>query len=107
MPAPWLTSRLGRQSSEPRRYGLGLPASVKVPMQLSSPTPGRMFSLALALTALIAPLAVHIFLPVIPAGKAELALTDAQAQFAFSIALFTMAFATLVYGTLSDRLGRR
>jgi DHA1 family bicyclomycin/chloramphenicol resistance-like MFS transporter len=69
--------------------------------------PSRLFSLALAFTALITPLAVHIFLPVIPVVKAELALTDAQAQFTFSIALFTMAFATLVYGTLSDRYGRR
>jgi DHA1 family bicyclomycin/chloramphenicol resistance-like MFS transporter len=66
-----------------------------------------MFSLALGLTALITPLAVHIFLPVIPAVKAELALDDAQAQFTFSISLFTMAFATLVYGSLSDRFGRR
>jgi DHA1 family bicyclomycin/chloramphenicol resistance-like MFS transporter len=66
-----------------------------------------MFSLALGLTALITPLAVHIFLPVIPAVKAELALDDAQAQFTFSISLFTMAVATLVYGSLSDRFGRR
>ncbi|MGH6770265.1 MAG: multidrug effflux MFS transporter [Xanthobacteraceae bacterium] len=71
------------------------------------PAPSRMFSLALAFTALITPLAVHIFLPVIPAVKAELALSDAEAQFAFSIALFTMAFATLAYGSLSDRFGRR
>jgi len=66
-----------------------------------------MFSFALALTALITPLAVHIFLPVIPAVKSELALSDAQAQFTFSVALFVMAFATLVYGRLSDRFGRR
>jgi DHA1 family bicyclomycin/chloramphenicol resistance-like MFS transporter len=39
--------------------------------------------------------------------KAELALSDAEAQFSFSITLFTMALATLVYGTLSDRFGRR
>jgi DHA1 family bicyclomycin/chloramphenicol resistance-like MFS transporter len=76
-------------------------------MQAPPPSPTRLFSLALAFTALITPLAVHIFLPVIPAVKAELALSDAQAQFTFSIALFTMAFATLVYGSLSDRFGRR
>jgi MFS transporter, DHA1 family, multidrug resistance protein len=39
--------------------------------------------------------------------KAELALSDAQAQFTFSVALFVMAFATLVYGRLADRFGRR
>jgi DHA1 family bicyclomycin/chloramphenicol resistance-like MFS transporter len=76
-------------------------------MQPTPRTPSRLFSLALALTALISPLAVHIFLPVIPAVKAELALSNAQAQFTFSIALFAMAFATLVYGSLSDRFGRR
>src|SRR5262249_27810580 len=76
-------------------------------MEVLPRTPSRRFSLALGLTALITPLAVHIFLPVIPAVKAELALSDAQAQFTFSIALFTMAFATLVYGSLSDRFGRR
>ena len=46
-------------------------------------------------------------MPVIPAVKADLALSDAMAQFTFSIALFGMAFAPLVYGSLSDRYGRR
>jgi MFS transporter, DHA1 family, multidrug resistance protein len=76
-------------------------------MQSTSGTPSRPFSLALALTALITPLAIHLFLPVIPAVKAELALSEAEAQFTFSIALFTMAFATLIYGSLSDHFGRR
>lgn len=69
--------------------------------------PGRAFALALALVALITPLAVHLFLPVIPAVKIALALSDAMAQLNFSIALLAMAFATLVYGSLSDRHGRR
>jgi len=69
--------------------------------------PGRGFALSLALTALITPLAVHLFFPVIPAVKAALGLSDAYAQFTFSIALFGMAFATLFYGSLSDRYGRR
>jgi DHA1 family bicyclomycin/chloramphenicol resistance-like MFS transporter len=70
-------------------------------------TPGRSFALALALVALITPLAVHLFLPVIPAVKAAMSLSDGMAQLTFSIALFAMAFATLGYGTLSDRYGRR
>ncbi len=69
--------------------------------------PGRAFALALGLVALISPLAVHLFLPVIPALKVALALSDAAAQFTFSIALLAMALATLAYGSLSDRLGRR
>ncbi len=69
--------------------------------------PGRAFTIALALTALITPLAVHLFFPVIPAVKVALGLSDARAQLTFSIALFGMAFATLFYGSLSDRYGRR
>jgi DHA1 family bicyclomycin/chloramphenicol resistance-like MFS transporter len=70
-------------------------------------TPGPLFALALASISLIGPLAVHLFMPVIPAVKAALGLSDALAQLTFSIALFSMAFATLVYGSLSDRYGRR
>jgi DHA1 family bicyclomycin/chloramphenicol resistance-like MFS transporter len=69
--------------------------------------PGRSFIISLALTALVTPLAVHLFFPVIPAVKKALGLTDAHAQLTFSIALFGMAFATLFYGSLSDRYGRR
>jgi DHA1 family bicyclomycin/chloramphenicol resistance-like MFS transporter len=70
-------------------------------------TPGPLFALALASISLIGPLAVHLFMPVIPAVKAALGLSDALAQLTFSVSLFGMAFATLVYGTLSDRYGRR
>ena len=70
-------------------------------------TPGPMFALALASVALIGPLAVHLFLPVIPAIKAALDLTDSTAQATFSIALIGMAASTLFYGSLADRFGRR
>ena len=50
---------------------------------------------------------MHLFFPVIPAVKVALGLSDAHAQLTFSIALFGMAFATLFYGSLSDRYGRR
>jgi DHA1 family bicyclomycin/chloramphenicol resistance-like MFS transporter len=69
--------------------------------------PGRAFALALGLVAFVAPLAVHLFLPVIPAVKVALRLSDAAAQFNFSVALFAMALSTLAYGSLSDRYGRR
>jgi len=71
------------------------------------PAPSRAFAITLGLIALITPLAVHLFFPVIPAVKVALGLSDAHAQFTFSIALFGMAFATLFYGSLSDRYGRR
>ena len=76
-------------------------------MEATRRNPGRSFTIALGLTAFITPLAVHLFFPVIPAVKIALGLSDAYAQLTFSIALFGMAFATLVYGSLSDRYGRR
>src|SRR5690242_21442560 len=76
-------------------------------MESPRQTPGRAFTISLGLIALITPLAVHLFFPVIPAVKAALGLSDARAQLTFSIALFGMAFATLFYGSLSDRFGRR
>jgi DHA1 family bicyclomycin/chloramphenicol resistance-like MFS transporter len=76
-------------------------------MEEAPRTTGRTFALTLGLISLVTPLAVHLFLPVIPAVKAALGLTDAHAQLTFSIALFGMAFATLFYGALSDRFGRR
>ncbi|MGA8615699.1 MAG: multidrug effflux MFS transporter [Xanthobacteraceae bacterium] len=69
--------------------------------------PGPAFALALASISFIGPLAIHLFMPVIPAVKAALGISDALAQLTFSVALFVMAFATLVYGSLSDRYGRR
>ena len=76
-------------------------------MESTPRAPGRAFALALGLTALITPLAVHLFFPVIPAVKVAFGLSDAYAYLTFSIALFGMAFATLFYGSLSDRYGRR
>src|SRR3978361_486398 len=76
-------------------------------MEATRRKPGRSFTISLGLTALVTPLAVHLFFPVIPAVKVALGLTDAHPQLPFSIALFGMAFATLFYGSLSDRYGRR
>ena len=70
-------------------------------------SPGRIFALSLALVALITPLAVHLFFPVIPEVKVAFGLSHAGAQLMFSVSLFGMAFATLCYGSLSDRYGRR
>lgn len=61
----------------------------------------------LALITLVGPLAIHFFLPVMPAVAAVFAVSDAVAQATFSITLATMAVTTLIYGALSDRYGRR
>lgn len=69
--------------------------------------PGPAFALALASISLIGPLAIHIYLPVIPAVKASLDLSDALAQSTFALGLGAMACATLFWGSMSDRFGRR
>ena len=70
-------------------------------------SPGRTFIIALAAVTAVGPLAVHFYLPAIPAVRLDFGIDAATAQLAFSVTLFTMAVATLVYGPMSDRLGRR
>ena len=71
------------------------------------PSSGRMFIVALAAVTAIGPLAIHLFLPALPAVGLDFGIDAAAAQLAFSVTLLTMAVATLVYGPLSDRFGRR
>lgn len=61
----------------------------------------------LGTVTLSGPLAIHFFLPAVPLLKQEFGVSSATAQAAFSVTLLVMAFATLVYGSISDRLGRR
>jgi DHA1 family bicyclomycin/chloramphenicol resistance-like MFS transporter len=68
---------------------------------------GALFATALGAVTLIGPLAIHLFLPAMPAVKSAFAVSDALIELTFSITLFTMAVVTLVYGSLSDRYGRR
>ena len=69
--------------------------------------PGPLFGLCLGVVAFLGPLAIHIYMPVIPAVKQAFTLTDALAQATFTIAVLGMGVATLGYGSLSDRHGRR
>jgi DHA1 family bicyclomycin/chloramphenicol resistance-like MFS transporter len=69
--------------------------------------PGPLFGLCLGAIAFLGPLAIHIYMPVIPAVKAAFGLSDALAQATFSVAVLGMGVATLAYGSLADRLGRR
>lgn len=70
-------------------------------------TPDRRFIGALAAITLIGPLSIHIFLPVMPVVKSVFGISDALAGLTFTVSLFVMAFANLLYGSLSDRYGRR
>ena len=52
-------------------------------------------------------LAMSAFVPAIPMIQAEFAVDGAVAQLTLSVSLIAMAFASLVYGSLADRYGRR
>lgn len=69
--------------------------------------PNTAFILALISISMIGPLAVHGFLPVMPGIRDAFGLSEAASQLNFSISLFVMAFTTLIYGSVSDRFGRR
>ena len=69
--------------------------------------PTASFAVTLACVTLIGPLAIHLYLPVVPDIKDAFGVAPWLAELSFSISLATMAVATLVYGSLSDRFGRR
>jgi DHA1 family bicyclomycin/chloramphenicol resistance-like MFS transporter len=70
------------------------------------PPPGVAVFVALVLVTFLGPLAIHLFLPVLPFVRQSFGVDAAEAQLAFSLAILGMALATPVYGTLSDRYGR-
>ena len=63
--------------------------------------------LILVVATAIGPFSMQIFLPALPAIQSGFAVSAATAQLAFSLSALAMAVATLIYGPLSDRLGRR
>ena len=69
--------------------------------------PGPAFAVVLGAITLIGPLTIHLFLPALPEVKLEFGASDALVQLTFSIVLVVMAVVTPIYGSLSDRYGRR
>lgn len=69
--------------------------------------PGPALIAILVSISLIGPLAVHLFFSLMPAVKHAFGISDALVGLAFSVSLLVMSVATLVYGSLSDRHGRR
>ena len=67
----------------------------------------QLFLLTLVLVTALGPLAMSSFVPAIPAIQRDFAVTGAIAQLTLSVSILTMAFASLGYGSLADRLGRR
>jgi len=68
--------------------------------------PSLVFAVLVAVT-FIQPLAIHMFIPAMPAVKAEFGIGTGLAQATVSLVMAVMAVATIVYGGLSDRFGRR
>ena len=64
------------------------------------------FIVLVAATA-IGPMSLHIYLPSLPAIQHYFAVSAGVAQLGFSLSLAAIAIATLAYGPLSDRYGRR
>ncbi len=69
--------------------------------------PDARFAIALTAVSLIGPLSIHMFLPLMPAVKEAFGISSAVVGLTFSVTLFVIAIATLLYGGLSDRFGRR
>jgi DHA1 family bicyclomycin/chloramphenicol resistance-like MFS transporter len=57
--------------------------------------------------AVLGPVAIQILLPALPAVQAGFGVAAGTAQLVLSLSMLALALATLVYGPLSDRLGRR
>ena len=65
------------------------------------------FILLLAAVTAAGPVALQIFLPALPLVQQSLHTTPGVAQLTLSLSMVAMALATLAYGPLSDRHGRR
>ncbi len=55
----------------------------------------------------IGPLAMSSFLPAIPEIQADFQTSSSVAQLTMSVSMVSMAFFSLIYGTMADRHGRR
>lgn len=63
--------------------------------------------LLLAAASALGPVAMQIILPAIPIVRETFAVSTGTAQLTLSLSMFSIAIATLIYGPLSDRFGRR
>lgn len=66
----------------------------------------RLLAVLIVATAL-GPMAMQIFLPALPSVQTGFGVDAATAQLTLSLAALSIAVATLFYGPLSDRVGRR
>jgi len=71
-------------------------------------TPGTLaFTTILALLVALGPLATDMYLPSLPVIAAEFAASEADVQLTLSVFLLGFAAGQIVYGPVSDRIGRK
>jgi len=73
----------------------------------STPAPGRSLIILLGSLVMVGPLAVDMYLPSLPDIAADLAAHPAEVQQTITVFLLGFAAGMLVYGPVSDRVGRR
>ena len=61
----------------------------------------------LASVSALGPVCMQIMLPAIPTIRDAFQISNGTAQLTLSLSMFSIAVATLIYGPLSDRFGRR
>src|SRR5262245_22632885 len=84
------------------------PPSNRVPRPMSPVSPHALrFPLILGALIAFGPLSVDMYLPALPALEREFASAPGPVQLTLSAYLLGMALGQLVYGPLSDRLGRK
>jgi len=75
---------------------------------MTMPRLPRPFLFAVLVTVtFIQPLAIHMFIPAMPVVKAEFGIGTGLTQATVSLVMVVMAVATIAYGGLSDRWGRK
>lgn len=84
------------------------PAGVRAPESTGGRAPGEfVFFVVLVAATAIGPMSLQIYLPSLPAIQGYFAVSSGVAQLGFSLSLVAIAVATLIYGPVSDRYGRR
>lgn len=83
------------------------PSSFDKPVAASGFQPGWRTLAPLVLVTAAGPVSMQMFLPALPALRADLGADPAVAQLTVSLALFIFGAAMLAWGPLSDRFGRR
>ncbi|MDF1623470.1 multidrug effflux MFS transporter [Pseudohongiella nitratireducens] len=67
----------------------------------------RRMIILLASVSALGPVGMQIMLPAIPTIRDAFEISNGTAQLTLSLSMFSIAVATLIYGPLSDRFGRR